>query len=922
MLFSPGEQLPVLTCSSCGGTGKERGHLCKTCSGMIQGMYFEGTFAYLSEKYTEYDIKLRHARKLLQTFRIIGALIVIFSALAWFFIRIRESERISDISTFRFWFGTDIHVYERALVWIAVLALLYIWYRFIITRTPHQVLRYDHEPPHFNSSPKPVAEIVTWEQVKKIPRNKRVDIKPFLTTETRETLETATTLAREYGSSQVTMMHLFYALLSLPSIVGIGVRLQIPTKGLQGVIGKSFGKRTNSAISPVFSPEVENIIFRSYELTRKYKDPYIRAITLFKATVEQATQIQEMLYDLEVDQVKLDNVIEWVRIRELLTEKYHAFRRAAAGVSKYGMDKAMTAIATPTLNQFSHDLTLKAKFGDLEICVGREKEIEEILRMIEGGNRNIMLVGDHGVGKLAIIQGIVERMVKGEVPKMLEDKRLVQLSLTTLLAGTTASGAQERLLRMMNEVSRARNIILFIDNIHDLVGITDSQGKGLDVGEALAEHLKSGQFTMFATTLPDAYTQTIVNSEIGSVFSKVDVREMDVNQTIRVLESRAGIIEHQNNIFFSYDALEKSAVLADKFFYEHNLPESALSLMTEAASYARGKHGENSLVSGNDVGVVVGEKTGIPTASITDSESSKLLKLEEEMHTQVVGQSEAVSLVANALRRARASMRSEKRPIANFLFLGPTGVGKTELAKTIARVYFGGEERMIRIDMSEYQDKSAVYRLIGQPGNQGTGILTEAVRKSPFSLVLLDELEKADPDILNLFLQVFDDGRLTDSTGRVVDFTNTIIIATSNAGTDYIQKSAHDGGDIGEIRERLIKEVLPKYYRLEFLNRFDGIVLFKPLSREEIKTVAGLMLKSVARDLENKGVGLVIEDAALDALADVGFDPEFGARPMRRAIQDRVENELANLILKGELKRRDTVIIGEGISFRVEHALT
>jgi len=352
--------------------------------------------------------------------------------------------------------------------------------------------------------------------------------------------------------------------------------------------------------------------------------------------------------------------------------------------------------------------------------------------------------------------------------------------------------------------------------------------------------------------------------------------------------------------------------------HDQNLPESALAIMTETASFVHNTKGVNTLVEGEDVASIVSQKTGIPTTSITDDESTKLMKLEEDMHKQVIGQDEAVSLVANALRRARAEVRSQKRPIANFLFLGPTGVGKTELAKTIARTYFGGEERMIRIDMSEYQDKSGIYRLIGQPGQQGTGILTEAVRQNPFSLLLLDEMEKADPDVLNLFLQVFDDGRLTDSVGRVIDFTNTIIIATSNAGTAFVQQQIAAGIPLEDIRQTLIHGELKQYYRPEFLNRFDGIVLFRSLSRDETKQIASLMLGRVKKDIEAKGMSFVVEEAALEALVEVGYDPEFGARPMRRAIQDKVENQLAELILSKKLNRRDRLVLGEGAIIRVE----
>ncbi len=918
MLFSKASSLPILVCSLCGGTGKEKGRVCPECHGLIQGLMDHETFVYFGEHYTEYAIKLRKARKILNVLRIIGALAVSFGLFGWFFYYAYQLDQISDLATPLFWFTPTAGNAYRTLVWIGLLGLLYVWYRVLRAHTPHIRFTYSGISSAPSQMDAPFTQPTTWEAVKRMKHSRYLDLSKYLSPESERVLEKSFELARSYGHTEVTAFHLLHTLFSEDSVRNICIRLHIHPGSIQARIATSFGEKSPKHFSPIFSSDTEQILFRSYFITRDNHDPLVRATTILKAVVEQSEPIQEMLYDLEVDKVKLDNVIEWARIRETLFEKYHIFAAAAAGVSKHGMDRAMTAIATPMLNQLSHDLTIAAKYGDIDTCVARDSEINEILRIIEGGGRNIMLVGDHGVGKMTIVQGLVERMIRGDVPKLLQDKRMVQISTTSLLAGTTAAGAQERLIRIMNEVTRARNIILFIDNIHDLMGVSDAQGEGLDVSESLAEYLRSQRFVMFATTLPDVYARTIARSEIGTVFSKIDIREMDINQAIRVLESKAGALEYQTRVFFSYDALEKSATLAHKFFTDQNLPQSALALMSEAGSYARSTHGEHTLVSGDDVGAVVGQKTGVPATSITASESEKLLKLEEEMHTQVIGQSEAVAMVASALRRARADMRATNRPIASFLFLGPTGVGKTELAKTIARVYFGGENRMIRIDMSEYQDTSAIYRLIGQPGSQGSGILTEAVRQHPFSLVLLDELEKADANILNLFLQVLDDGRLTDSTGRVVDFTNTIIIATSNAGTGYVADRLKAGTDLGTIRDELIRGELKNYYRPEFLNRFDGIVLFKPLEHSEIKQIAGLMLKQVARDLEAKGVGFEVEDAALEALADVGFDPDFGARPMRRAIQDRVENELANLVLKGELRRRDTVILGSGVTLRVE----
>ena len=393
---------------------------------------------------------------------------------------------------------------------------------------------------------------------------------------------------------------------------------------------------------------------------------------------------------------------------------------------------------------------------------------------------------------------------------------------------------------------------------------------------------------------------------------------MTEDQAIQVVESKVGYAEYKHKVFFSYDAIEKAVKLSRKYIHELFLPGSALEIMTEAAAHTFSKKGANSLVSGEEVAQIVSEKTNIPVTTVSADESTKLMKLEEEMHKRVIGQEEAVDLVANALRRARAEIRSTNRPISNFLFMGPTGVGKTELAKTIAQVYFGGEEKIIRLDMSEYQEKESINRLIGMPGQKGTGVLTEAVRRAPFSLLLLDEVEKADRDILNLFLQVMDDGRLTDSTGHVYDFTNVIIIATTNAGTSYVQEQMRAGLSSDAIKDRLLHGELKQYFKPEFLNRFDGIVLFKPLTQADIKKVAALMLGRVSKDLEKKGILTEVTDGALDYLSQVGFDPEFGARPMRRAIQERIENKLAEMLLGGKLRRRDTVILGDGGEIRVK----
>lgn len=868
------------------------------------------------------QILFRRARVWLERFEIIGGVLFAIGFFVLFFWLLHQGELFDQVFDQTFWFQKP-HVITL-LFWSSLSSWCFVIYRVIARK---EVLTLVESKKNTQQDEESIEQMhmhdMTWGSVEKsFARGARLDISQTYTLPARYAVERAVMTAYTKKGSTVHPWHMFYALLEEKHIAGVFVRLGLAPKTLKAHVSKyceALGKENAKHTSIELSADVQQILFYAYEYAYNARQEYVHVTELLLATVRQSEVIQELLYDLHIDANKLTNVIEWLRIREKLRRQYKVFRKAAARRSKHGIDRAMTAVATPYLNSYSHDLTLAAKFGRLQPCVAREKEIDEIFRVIEGGRQSVVLVGGRGVGKMSIIEGIAQRMVEDKVPDRLKDKRLVQMSTSALLAGTTVSGAQERIINIMNEVARAKNIIFVIDAVDDLVGSGgDGVVQGLDVSETLAEFLGGGQFLTLTTTTITGYNQQIVNSAVGQVLAKVDIDEMTDNQAIQVLESKVGSTEYTHQVFFTYDALHESVVFSKKFLHDQRLPESALSIMTEAASFVHNKKGKNTLVSAEDIARIISEKTGIPTTSISEDESSKLLRLEEAMHEQVIGQDEAVNLVANALRRARAEIRSQKRPIANFLFLGPTGVGKTELAKTIARTYFGGEERMIRIDMSEFQDKSGIYRLIGQPGRQGTGILTEAVRQNPFSLLLLDEMEKADPDILNLFLQVFDDGRLTDSVGRVIDFTNTIIIATSNAGTQYVQDKIAQGVELEAIRQDLMHGELKKHYRPEFLNRFDGIVLFRALTRPEIIKIAGLMLGRVKKDLEAKGMTLRVEDAALEALADVGYDPEFGARPMRRAIQDMVENQLAELLLGGKLKRRDTVVLGEGAEVRVE----
>lgn len=913
MLFSKNVPLNILSCPVCGSSGYVKYRKCPECRGMSMGQMWRGKFLYWGEPLTKYHILVRKGRRVLDKFRAIGSLIFGLGFLILFFVDLYLKHLWSDVLLNEFWLQAG--NFTALSFWLAISAFGYFFYRLILaSREPEVVEVKGYQEKGLELGDERMLQ--NWQEVKKLPRRQRKNIAGVFTDEVRLILENAYFLANKYQSVEVTPVHVFYSLLSAVKVGNIFIRLGIPPQTFQAYLLKAFNK-SEQKVLPIVSNDVKQILFHAYRIAVDIRQEYVNVTELLLATVNQSEKTQELLYDLKVDKQKLANVVEWLRIKERLRRQYQKFKKVAARRNKHGMDRAMTAVATPYLNNFSEDITLAAKLGYLSPCVARVQEIAEIFRVVEGGRQSVILVGDSGVGKMSIVEGIAQKMVEGDVPNRLKDKRLVGLSVSALLAGTSLSGAKERLIRIMNEIARARNIILFIKNIHELVTAAEGGSQG-GVAEVLVEYLGKGNFLTLASTSTEDYNQLIVNKSIGKPFAKVEVKQMTENQSIQVLESKVGYVEYKQNVFFSYDALAQAVKLASRFLHEHNLPESAIQLITEAAAYVRNNKGEHQLITADDIGTIVSEKTGVPTTSVSENESDKLLRLEEEMHQRVIGQDEAVDLVANALRRSRAEVRSTKKPIASFLFLGPTGVGKTELAKTIASIYFGGEERMVRVDMSEYQDKLSIYRLIGQSGKQGTGILTEAVRQNPFSLVLLDEMEKADPDVLNVFLQVFDDGRLTDSVGRTIDFTNTIIIATSNAGTQYVQDQVKQGLKLEDIRQNLIKSELRQYYKPEFLNRFDGVVLFKPLDRDSIKKVASLMLKRVAKDLEVKGVELRIDSAGLEALADVGFDPEFGARPMRRAIQDKIENKLAELLLSRKLNRRDVVVVGTGAEIKVE----
>ncbi|MEI6511440.1 MAG: ATP-dependent Clp protease ATP-binding subunit [Candidatus Uhrbacteria bacterium] len=743
-----------------------------------------------------------------------------------------------------------------------------------------------------------------------VPEGERVNVADLYHPDAMKTVEDAYKLASSFGHASIQPLHLFISSLSHGDVPVVFGRLGLRFDAISDAINRRL-LSVPTGPGPTFSEDAEQTLIAAFQNAVVRDRSSVSPIELFYESYRRDPFVQELLYDVKVDEARLSNVVEWIRITDALRERYDKYRRAAAFKPTGPMNRSMTAIQTPALDSVSEDLTTAAVGGRLPMLIGRDAEMEELLRVIEGGGRSVLLVGPEGVGKTALISGLAELMVREDVPKMLQDRRLVSVVLSAVISGVDASEAQQRLIGVLNDSGRSGNVVLVMQNIEQLVET------GSELASLLVDALTRRMAFVIATTTPEAYAQTFERSPISRVFEVVNVPEPDTTEAIRIVESKVGTIEYDQNVIFTYDAVERSVLLSDRYVHASYLPKKAIGVCKEAALVAFKARGENAIVTGDDVEKVLAAKTGIPMTQVSTDEKDKLLTLESTIHARVIGQEEAVKAVSSALRRARTELRAQNRPISTFLFLGPSGVGKTALAKAVAASYFGGENAMLRFDMSEYQDQASVYRLIGAPGGD-SGLMTEAVRRNPFSLILLDEFEKAHPNILNLFLQVFDEGRLTDSVGRVVDFTNCIIIVTSNAGSAYIQKAVSEGVPADQMKTRLIEEELHGTYRPELLNRFDGIIVFHPLTPDDVQQITYLMIAQVAERLEAKGIMFRATDEAVAELSTKGYDPKFGARPLRRIIQEEVDNAIATALLEGRVSRRDTIVLHPGGRIEIE----
>jgi ATP-dependent Clp protease ATP-binding subunit ClpC len=620
-----------------------------------------------------------------------------------------------------------------------------------------------------------------------------------------------------------------------------------------------------------------------------------------------------------------------------------------------------------------------ASSGELDPVIGRNKEIQRVIQVLSRRKKNNpVLIGDPGVGKTSIVEGLAQQVISGDVPEVLKGKRVVQLNVGNLVAGTKYRGEfEERMRKLVKELKDCRDVILFIDEIHTIVGAGGAEG-AVDAANILKPSLARGEFQVIGATTLEEYRKHIEkDAALERRFQPVMVDEPGVEDSIRILEGLRDRYEAHHRAKITDGALSAAARLSERYITERFLPDKAIDLIDEAAARARLKtmelpedikirekelealrkekeaavtaqefekaasfrdkerrlseeieksrqewqkrrHNEEPVVDAEQIAEIVGEWTGIPVVQLTEEESSRLLRMEEEIHKRMVDQVEAVNAVARSIRRARSGLKDPKRPIGSFLFLGPTGVGKTELARSLAEFLFGSENSMVRFDMSEYMERHEVAKLIGAPpgyvGYEEGGKLTEALRRRPYSVILFDEIEKAHPDVFNILLQILEDGRLTDGQGHTVDFRNSVVIMTSNIGAQDLMKGRSLGfttaEDIDVDLDKMkssIMEAVRKTFRPEFINRVDDIIIFKPLGRDELLKILDIMLEEVGHRLEDQGITIDVPEKTRAKLLEIGYDPKFGARPLRRTLQKSIEDPLADLMLEGRIQK-DSVV--------------
>ena len=747
----------------------------------------------------------------------------------------------------------------------------------------------------------------------------------------------------------------------------MGVNLKDARVEVEKIIGRGSGF---VAVEIPFTPRAKRVLELSLEEARQLGHNYIGTEHLLLGLIREGEGVAaRVLENLGVDLAKVRT-----QVIRMLGETAEVSAGGGQGRTK-----------TPTLDEFGANLTNLAAEGKLDPVVGRQKEIERVIQILGRRTKNNpVLIGEPGVGKTAIAEGLAQRIANADIPDILEEKRVVTLDIGLLVAGTKYRGEfEERLKKIMDEIRQASNVILVIDEVHTLIGAGAAEG-AIDAANILKPALARGELQCIGATTLDEYRKHIErDAALERRFQPVMVGEPSVEETIEILYGLRERYEQHHKLSILDESLEAAAKLSDRYISDRYLPDKAIDLIDEAGSRVRlinsqlppaakeldkelrkilkdkddavrsqdfdkagelrdremeikseikaiaqnkksseENHEDSPNVTEEDIAHIVASWTGVPVSKLTESESEKLMHMEDTLHQRLIGQEEAVRAISRAIRRARVGLKNPNRPIASFIFSGPTGVGKTELTKALATYFFGSEEAMIRLDMSEYMERHTVSKLIGSPpgyvGYNEGGQLTEAVRRRPYTVVLFDEIEKAHPDVFNMLLQILEDGRLTDAKGRTVDFKNTLLIMTSNIGSKVIEKGggglgfefAEDEADSQYNRIRsLVNEELKAYFRPEFLNRLDEIIVFRQLTKPEVKEISELLLKEVFSRLEEKNITLEITERFKERLVEEGYNPSYGARPLRRAIMRLLEDTLAEEILSGRVKEGDDAMV-------------
>ena len=790
------------------------------------------------------------------------------------------------------------------------------------------------------------------------------------TNSAQNVLEIAKEIAIELGHNYIGTEHILYGLTEEENGVASkvlenqNINSENVLEEIENLIGRDEG-RTITSLG--FTPRTKRVLENAFLEARKLDSDYIGTEHILIGIMREADSIAvRILLDLGINPQKLYN-----EIVKVLEEDEDINSSDSSQNRKTGSFNS-----TPTLNQYGTDLTKSASLGKLDPVIGRKNEIERVIQILSRRTKNNpCLIGEPGVGKTAVVEGLAEKIVQGDVPEILKDKRVVTIDLSSMIAGAKYRGDfEERIKKALNEVKKAGDVILFIDEIHTIVGAGSAEG-AIDAANILKPLLARGEIQLIGATTLNEYRKYIEkDSALERRFSPVTVNEPTHEETVEILKGIRDKYEAHHNIKITDEAITAAVELSSRYINDRFLPDKAIDLIDEASSKIRLssleepdslKEMEDKIEKMNqekeaavkvqkfekaakirdevnklkeeleaernkwkskktkaipklteeDIAKTIASWTGIPAAKITQDENKKLKNLDKELHKRVIGQNEAVEAVAKAIRRSRVGLKNPNRPIGSFLFLGPTGVGKTELSKALAESLFGTEDSMIRIDMSEFMEPHSVAKLIGAPpgyvGFDDGGQLTEKIRRKPYSVILFDEIEKAHPDVMNMLLQILEDGRLTDSQGRTVNFKNTVIIMTSNIGARLITEKKSLGftnsseedenKEYEEIKKNVMAE-LKKQLRPEFINRIDDIIVFHKLNDEEINSIIDLLLKNVEQRLVEQGLNIKIDKSVKELIAKKGVDKEFGARPLRRAIQNIVEDKLAEEILDGNIK--------------------